>query len=101
MDILPVLDSFDLAFKDGNWDTADENWKKGIESIHSQLLQVLQLRGIDLVGNVGEPFDPVLHEAAGKRRKKGTDAGLVLDVVQSGYKSKDNVIRPARVVVSE
>ena len=45
-------------------------------------------------------FDPNVHEALTTRPEEGAEAGIVLDVVEKGYRSADTVIRPARVVVA-
>lgn len=60
------------------------------------------LRGIDVEAYhpVGESFDPNLHEALQAVPAEGVDAGVVVEVMQRGYRSEDHVIRPARVVVS-
>ena len=48
----------------------------------------------------GESFDPTVHEALSTRAEDGAEPGVVLDVVEKGYRMSDTVIRPARVVVS-
>ncbi len=62
------------------------------------------LKGIDVEAYhpVGETFDPGLHEAlqAVPAEGAGVEAGVVVEVMQRGYRSEDHVIRPARVVVS-
>ena len=50
---------------------------------------------------VGEAFDPNLHEALQAVPAEGTGPGVVVEVMQRGYRSEDHVIRPARVVVSQ
>lgn len=61
------------------------------------------LKRIDVVAYhpVGEAFDPHLHEALQAVPAEGVEAGVVIDVMQRGYRSEDHVIRPARVVVSQ
>ena len=48
----------------------------------------------------GQAFDPTVHEAISTREVDGAEPGTVVDVVEKGYKLGDNVIRPARVIVS-
>ena len=55
--------------------------------------------GIKAFDPAGETFDPTYHEAL-STRESDNGAGVVLDVVEKGYKLGDNVIRPARVIVS-
>jgi len=56
----------------------------------------LEAQGLSQIKALGEPFDPNLHEAA--MQGKGKE-GIVIDVLQKGYKLHDRVIRPAMVVV--
>lgn len=100
-DLLPALDSFDVAFKGSAWDTVEKTWKTGVEHIHTQILQALETHGIERIDAVGVIFDPSIHEAAEKRTVDGSQEGSVIEVVRSGYKTKDEVIRPAQVIVSE
>jgi molecular chaperone GrpE len=48
----------------------------------------------------GERFDPTLHEAISTTPQEGGEPGVVVEVVEKGYRTRDTVIRPARVVVS-
>ena len=50
---------------------------------------------------VGLPLDTDLHEAIAKFPVEDERKGLIIDVVQKGYKLKDKVIRYAKVVVGE
>jgi molecular chaperone GrpE len=49
----------------------------------------------------GERFDPNAHEALSTVAADGVESGVVVEVLQKGYKLGDQLIRPARVVVSE
>jgi molecular chaperone GrpE len=61
------------------------------------------LKRIDVLAYdpAGEAFDPNLHEALQAVPAEGVEAGVVVEVMQRGYRSDDHVIRPARVVVSQ
>jgi molecular chaperone GrpE len=48
----------------------------------------------------GDRFDPGEHEALSMREQDGAQSGLVIDVVEKGYRSGGSILRPARVVVS-
>ena len=61
---------------------------------------MLERNGIQSSEPEGERFDPTEHEAVSMRSEDGAEPGIVLDVVEKGYKLNDTVIRPARVVVS-
>ena len=105
--LLPLSDSFEMARADkAAWEKADENWRKGIEGIHTQLQQLLTSYGVSVIDPQGEEFDPYKHEAIGMTPV--TDKALdhkVIHVLQKGYEIKDGdtmeVIRPARVTTGE
>ena len=66
--------------------------------MHSELIAVLERNGIQQFDPSGEKFDPTEHEALSVRDEG--EVGLVLEVVERGYRSNGTVLRPARVVVS-
>lgn len=100
-ELFPVLDSFDMAMKNKEtWESVNENWRKGIEYIYIQLTSILSNNQVEVVGNVGEKFNPDLHVAIEEietddEKKDGT----VSEVVQKGYKGMKGVIRPAKVKI--
>ncbi len=100
-DMLPVLDSFGMAF--GNkeaWEKVDANWRKGVEYIHAQMLSVLESRGLSEIGVVGEKVDPRDHVATDVVHvSEESKVGTVMEVVQKGYRLHSKVIRPAKVKV--
>ena len=61
---------------------------------------MLAREGVEALEPAGESFDPTVHEALSTRAEDGAEPGVVLDVVEKGYRMSDTVIRPARVVVS-
>ena len=96
--LLPLCDSFNMAMADSAWEDAPESWKKGIEQTHSQLLQIMKGYGVEEVGNIGEAFDPNIHEAVST--EDGEESEKVTNVLQKGYKMGKQLIRPAKVVIS-
>ena len=100
---LTVLDSFNLAFANKeSWEKVDENWRKGVEYIYTQLNGIFEEYGVKAIGEVGEPFDPNIHQSIDmvETDKKEQDH-TVAQVIQKGYKLADRVLRPARVNVYE
>jgi molecular chaperone GrpE len=73
----------------------------GVKLVHSELVSVLARNGVEPFDPAGEKFDPTFHEAISTREDEEAGAGVVLDVVEKGYRLNGNVLRPARVVVSE
>lgn len=102
-DLLPVLDSFSMAF--GNkeaWEKVDANWRKGVEYIYTQMLSVLESRGLTEIGKVGESVDPRLHIAIAELpTESSAKADTIAEVIQKGYRLHSKVIRPANVKVFE
>lgn len=105
--LLPLADSFEMARADKDtWEKADENWRKGIEGIHSQLQRLIESNAVKVIDPQGATFDPHKHEAislAPTDDKKLHDT--VITVLQKGYEIDVNgtmeVIRPARVIIGE
>jgi molecular chaperone GrpE len=72
----------------------------GVEMVLSGLQETLQRNGIEAVDPKGEKFDPNQHEALSTMPVEGTEPGTVVEVMQKGYRLDDQLVRPARVVVS-
>ncbi|MFA7315522.1 MAG: nucleotide exchange factor GrpE [Candidatus Paceibacterota bacterium] len=102
-DLLPVLDSFDMAFANKEaWEKVDPNWRNGVEYIHQQFLRVLGDNNVTPINQTGVSFEPTIHESVetvptDDQSKDHT----IATVIQSGYKMGERVIRPARVKVWE
>ena len=100
-DLLPVLDSFDMAFANKEaWEKVDPNWRSGVEYIHQQFLRVLGDNNVTPINQTGVLFEPTIHESVetvptDDQSKDHT----IATVIQSGYKMGERVIRPARVKV--
>ncbi len=96
-DLLPVVDNLERALASADGDSA---LAEGVRLVLTDLQGVLSREGVAPVEPRGEQFDPTVHEALSTRSEDGAGAGVVLDVVEKGYRLGDTVIRPARVVVS-
>lgn len=99
--LLPVLDSYDMA--KGNteaWNKVDANWRTGIEYIFGQLHNVLENEGVVQFGNKGDSFDPHLHESMEMVEiEDASQNDTLVNVLQSGYRMHDSILRVARVKV--
>lgn len=100
LDILPALESFDLARSQKNWESLDPQWKSGMESVYSQLVQALKKHGVEEMSPLGEQFNPSLHEAVTQApvTEKEKDNAIV-QVIQKGYTLNGKVIRAPKVIV--
>lgn len=100
---LSVIDSFNMAFANKEvWEKVDENWRKGVEYIYTQMNTIFEEYGVKAIGQEGEPFDPNIHQSIDmvETDKKEQDHTIAV-VIQKGYKLGERVIRPARVNVYE
>ncbi len=98
-DLLPVLDSFDMAFSGGTFDAMGAEWQQGMKHIQNQLLGVLDSHGITRFGRLGEVFDPNLHEALQETADLPGDPHTIVRILRHGYRMGERTIRPAQVIV--
>lgn len=92
-DIITVLDSFDAALEQD-----PEN--EGFQNIYKQFKGILKEYDVVEFDPKGEEFDPHQHDPMEMVVSEDSD-GIILDVLQKGYKVRDKVIRPAKVRVSK
>ena len=95
--ILPILDNLENAAK---VETADENYKKGIELVLKQFQDVLKAKGVQEIEAVGETFDPELHEAVGVTQDDTKGEKEIVQEYRKGYKIGHKVIRHSMVMVA-
>lgn len=100
-DLLEVLDNFERAIEQDKTENVDEQYVKGMELILMQLRDVLKKNGVEEIEALGVEFDPNFHHAVAMESSDKYDKGVVMDVMQKGYKIKDRVIRPSMVRVAE
>ena len=96
--LLPVLDSFELALANLDSDADAESLRKGVELVYAELLAVLERAGLEPIAASGEPFDPNVHEAV--MQDDGPGEPRVGGVLRTGWKLKGRVLRPAMVKVT-
>ncbi len=98
-ELLPAVDNLERALASAG--AEEEHLAGGVRLVHSELIGVLARNGVEQFDPQGERFDPAHHEALSTRPpEEGAEAGVVLDVVEKGYRLNGTVLRPARVVVS-
>jgi molecular chaperone GrpE len=101
-ELLPALDNLDraLAAVEGSGEDEEHHLTQGIRLVQSELTAALARTGIEGYAPKGEVFDPEWHEAVAQHPVAGTEPGTIVEVVQSGYRLNDAVLRPARVIVA-
>ena len=95
--LLPVLDSFERAL---NYECKDEEFKKGISLIQNTLKDVFDSMGVKEIPDIGEQFDPNLHEAVMHTEDPSYGENVITDCYRKGYTLNDKVIRFSMVIVA-
>lgn len=101
-DLLTTVDNLERALdhsrKGGGGDV--ENLLQGVELVQKGLLGLMARHGVTEVDALGKPFDPAHHEAMAQAPDASVAPNTVLEVLQKGYKLRDRLLRPARVIVA-
>lgn len=94
---LSVVDNLERALQHADMDP--DSIVEGVRAVREQALSALAQLGFPRFDDVGQPFDPLRHEAVAG---VATDAppGTIVDVVRPGYGTPELVLRPAAVVVA-
>jgi molecular chaperone GrpE len=102
-DLLPVVDNLERAIEHASASSgADfEGMLQGVELVRRELLAVLTKHGVEGIEAEGEAFDPNVHEALAQVEEPSVEAGRVARVLEQGYRLRDRLLRPARVMVSK
>ena len=98
-ELLAVCDSLEAALAaEGELTVA--SLQEGSEATLKLLGSIMERFGIEEVDPLGEPFDPMQHEAMTMQPSADAEPGSVLNVFQKGYSLNGRLLRPARVVVA-
>jgi molecular chaperone GrpE len=110
-ELVPALDNLERALRAAGVDPDSEEpatdsgdgegLTHGVLLVYRDLRGTLERAGVQTYDPTGERFDPSWHEALATRAVEGTDAGVVLETVEKGYRLDGQVLRAARVIVSE
>lgn len=98
-DLLPVIDNFERCVDPGD-DTSYEDYKKGVELTYKHFGEALKKLGIEAFGEVGDAFDPNLHNAVMHTEDDNLPENSISTVLMKGYKLGDKIIRAAMVAVA-
>jgi molecular chaperone GrpE len=96
--LLPVADDLDRAF--GALGPEDSPARKGFEMISQKFFSLLRAEGVERIGAPGEDFNPEIHEAVSTQEDEDGQEGKVREVLQSGYRMGEVILRPAKVLVA-
>jgi len=103
-EVVPVLDDLERAIQAAGLDPegdSEDGLAHGVLLVFRSLRDSLGRNGVEAVDPEGEKFDPTAHEALSTQPVEGVESGTVVEVLQKGYRLGDQLVRPARVVVSE
>ncbi|XP_022718756.1 uncharacterized protein LOC111276985 isoform X2 [Durio zibethinus] len=99
--LLPVLDNFERAKAQIKVETEEEEKiNNSYQSIYKQFMEILGSLGVEPVETVGNPFDPMLHEAIMREDSTEFEEGIILQEFRRGFKLGDRLLRPSMVKVS-
>lgn len=97
--LLPIVDNFERALSMENEE--NQEFLKGFAMIYTNILNILEANDVKEIVSLNETFDPEVHQAVLTEKSEDVESGIVIEVLQKGYKYKDKVLRPAMVKVSE
>jgi molecular chaperone GrpE len=100
-DLLPLVDDLERALKAEAGAEGAEAYRKGVELIHRQLLEILRKRGVRAIEALGADFDPHFHQAIAHEPAEGRREGEVIEEFGRGYLLNDKLIRPSIVKVAK
>ncbi len=98
-DLIPILDSYDMAASSEAWAQVADGFRSGMEQVRNQLLDVFAKRGVERYGKNGDIFDPRLHEAVQAVDDVPGESQTIVKILRYGYKSGDSVLRAAQVII--
>ena len=95
--MLPIYDNLERAL---NQPTEDAAYKKGVEMTMNELVKIFTSLGVEIFGNVGDEFDPNLHNAVMHIENEELGENVISQVFQSGFRCGEKVIRFSMVQVA-
>jgi molecular chaperone GrpE len=93
-ELLAIVDDIDRAAEHGEL-------TGGFKSVADQIVNTTTRIGLEKYGNVGDEFDPAVHEALMHDTSADVAVPTATKILQPGYKYKDRILRPARVAVTD
>ncbi len=99
LDLLGIVDDLERTIQHAS--ESKDPMTQGIELIYKSFLKTLERYGVHPMQTVGEPFDPMKHDALLEEPRDDIAAGLVTREIQRGYLLNENILRHAKVFVSK
>ena len=99
-ELLPIVDSFERSLAVENPGEEVATFLKGYQMIYTQLKNILEKEGVQVIETKDQEFDPNFHQAVMSQEVDGVAPGMIIEELQKGYKLKDRIIRASLVKVS-
>jgi len=100
LELLPIIDDLERALKAEAIGEQAETYRKGVELIYRQMLDLLKRRGVTRFDALGQDFDPNLHQAVVSEEAPDRRDGEIIDQFCCGYMAGERLLRPAMVKVA-
>lgn len=100
LELIVALDDLDRALTSVPESDSPEPWTEGVRMVGSRLVEYLGRQGVVMLDPVGQPFDPVFHEAVLEMEVPDVAPGHVTQVLLRGWRRGPRSLRAARVVVA-
>ena len=99
-DLLPIVDDLERALSAPAESGGAETYRRGVELIHRQLLELLRQRGVVPIDALGTDFDPHRHQAVSHEPAPGRREGEIIEEYRRGYMLGNRLLRPSMVKVA-
>jgi molecular chaperone GrpE len=102
-DLLSTVDNLDRAIEHAHQNDGGDlaSLLQGVELVQRELYAVLAQHEVHVIEAEGSEFDPALHEAMAQVQDDAAPPNTVIEVLQRGFRLRDRLLRPARVVVAK
>jgi molecular chaperone GrpE len=100
-ELLPLVDDLERALQADPGAAGVDAYRRGVELIHKQLVELLRKRGVRPIDAVGADFDPHYHQAVAHEDAEGRRDGEVIEEFRRGYMLGDRLLRPSMVKVAK
>lgn len=101
-DLLPVLDTLEMAINAAGDDEASAKIKEGVSLTIDSFKQVLNKHGVRMIQTTeGGEFNPQIHNAMSYIQSQTIASGRIAQIYQHGYMYNDRILRPAMVLISK
>ena len=100
-ELLPIADNFERALCVEHADDQADSYRKGVELIYTQLLELLRKRGVTPIAATGKDFDPNIHQAVIHEVSTAHRDGAIIEELRRGYMLGSRLLRPAMVKVAK